>query len=221
MVDHYRRTLDIQNRGFGGYNTTFARELFDSIFAKKEQANHVPQIRLVTIWFGTLFTFQSLIVGTNDACLPHNPMGQHCSLTQFRENLTFFLESLTSESSPYAAAQSPLSIVLVTPPAMCVEMLPPVLAEARDPEVTKQYVDVVLDLAKEWKGKGEKEGGKWRVEGIDMWASILKDVAGDEEKMKGHFTCVNCLRDMREGSDNQRWSPSEHSRLCGILERIY
>lgn len=50
--DHYRRALDVQNRGFGGYNTTFARELFDSIFAKKEQAPHVPQIRLVTIWFG-------------------------------------------------------------------------------------------------------------------------------------------------------------------------
>ena len=27
-------------------------ELFDHIFAKKEQAASVPQVRLVTIWFG-------------------------------------------------------------------------------------------------------------------------------------------------------------------------
>jgi hypothetical protein len=53
-ADHYRRALDVQNRGFGGYNTGFARELFDSIFAKKEQAANVPQVRLVTIWFGML-----------------------------------------------------------------------------------------------------------------------------------------------------------------------
>lgn len=117
-------------------------------------------------------------------------MGQHTPLPLFRQNLEFFLESLTSSSSPYAAAHSPLSIVLITPAPMCESLLPPVLAEAREAEVTKQYVDVVNELAKEWRAKGEKEGGKWRVEGVDMWKAVLDDAAGDEEKMKGYFTSV-------------------------------
>lgn len=29
-----------------------ARTIFDKMFAKKEQADTVPQIRLVTLWFG-------------------------------------------------------------------------------------------------------------------------------------------------------------------------
>lgn len=115
-------------------------------------------------------------------------MGQHVPLPEFRSNLEFFLESLTSTSSPYAAAQSPLSIVLVTPAPMYGPLLPPVLAEARESDVTKQYVDVVNDLASEWREKGEKEDGKWRVEGIDMWKAVLDDAKDDEEKMKGYFT---------------------------------
>lgn len=116
-------------------------------------------------------------------------MGQHVPLDEYRANLTYFLESLTSASSPFAAAHSPLSIVMITPPAMYRPMLPPVLAEAREEETTKKYVDIVLELAAEWSKKGKEEGKGWRVEGIDLWSKILEDAGGQKEKkMAEYFT---------------------------------
>ena len=115
-------------------------------------------------------------------------MGQHVPLPLFRKNLTKFLTNLTSSESPYAAAHSPLSIVLVTPPAMYRPMLPPVLSEAREEETTKQYVDVVLELAEEWGKKGRDSEVGWKVEGINMWKAILNDAGGDDKKMATYFT---------------------------------
>ena len=63
--DVYRRNFDVLNRGFGGYNSTWyvlnksmtllnsrVLQLMDRIFAKKEDADLVPAVRLVTVWLG-------------------------------------------------------------------------------------------------------------------------------------------------------------------------
>jgi hypothetical protein len=43
----------IDSCGGSGEADTRARQMFDTIFAKKEDAASVPVVRLVTIWFGT------------------------------------------------------------------------------------------------------------------------------------------------------------------------
>lgn len=52
MSAAYVRKLDVLNRGYGGYNTRWGRVLVDQIFARKEDTDKVPAVRLITVWFG-------------------------------------------------------------------------------------------------------------------------------------------------------------------------
>lgn len=64
LAHHFNRRADVYNRGYGGYNSRWARPVFESLFpphgslageAAKSQKRHF----LVTIW-----------LGANDAAIP-------------------------------------------------------------------------------------------------------------------------------------------------------
>jgi len=175
--DVYRRTLDVLNRGYGGYTTTLAMPLFDQIFARTEEAAQrgTSKVRLVTIWFGT-----------NDAVLP-NKTGQHVPLEDYTSNLNQFLHLLTSSDSPYAVAHQdvPLNIILITPPPM---YKPGMDAEGRgnrDEKVTKTYADAVLGIGKEWAAKSSEH---WKVGAVDLWSGIETAAnAGGPEALGEYF----------------------------------
>ncbi|ODN87723.1 hypothetical protein L198_06953 [Cryptococcus wingfieldii CBS 7118] len=160
----YTKKLDILNRGFGGYTSKWARPLFDEVFARKEE--NAPVARLVSIWFGT-----------NDATSLPNP--QHNTIQDFQSNLTHFLTSLTSPSSPYAAAQNPraLNIVLITPPPVYAPQMDERGRRERTLERTKEFVDVVKALGAEWGPEGrEGKGKEWKVGVLDLWGAMEKEV---------------------------------------------
>ncbi|OCF38035.1 hypothetical protein I316_00259 [Kwoniella heveanensis BCC8398] len=161
LSEAYRGKLDVLNRGYGGWNTAWIRQLFPKIFAKKEEGEDKPAVRLVTIW-----------LGTNDAALPGHK--QHVPLSTFRENMNHFLESLTSPASPYAAAQTPeaLNIVLITP-----TIFNPLQWEADLPEKDKSRSVDVMRTYKDAKGS---KGEGWRIQTIDLWEAVMSANGGKE-----------------------------------------
>ncbi|WWD19723.1 hypothetical protein CI109_104187 [Kwoniella shandongensis] len=172
LSQSYRGKLDVINRGYGGYNTVWLRELFDKIFTKKEKVEGTrPVVRLVTIW-----------LGTNDAALPGH--AQHVPLSTFKTNMNHFLHSLTSPSSPYAASHNPKAknIILITPtifnPLQWEADLPD-KDKSRKLETTRKYKDAVLELGEEWRAKSEKEG--WGLGVVDLWGAMAAANGGKEE----------------------------------------
>ncbi|WVF72892.1 hypothetical protein IAT40_007710 [Kwoniella sp. CBS 6097] len=173
LSEAYRGKLDVLNRGYGGWNTAWIRQLFPKIFAKKAEGSDKPFVRLVTIW-----------LGTNDAALPGHK--QHVPLSTFKANMNHFLDSLTSPSSPYAVAQTPeaLNIVLITPTIfnpLQWEVDLPEKEKSRTVEVMRTYKDAVLELGREWKKeerdqKTGKEG--WKIETIDLWDAVVSANGG-------------------------------------------
>ncbi|CAL1703746.1 unnamed protein product [Somion occarium] len=164
----YNRKLDVFNRGLSGYNTTWGLPVFEQVFAKQHEQQHVPKVRLLTIWYGA-----------NDACIPPSP--QHVPLPEFSANLRTMIRSVTSPSSPHYSAIT--KIILITPPPVNTHQRGADLA-SRDPprpldrefETTHQYAEAVKIV-------GAQEG----VPVIDLW-TILYDACGRvEEKLSEYL----------------------------------
>lgn len=102
--------------------------------------------------------------------------GQAVPLDEYTAHLRFFLESLTSPDSPYAAAhEAGLNIVLITPPPLNLKQMEGLPWPIdRHPDITKTYTDAVLALGKEYKAKETPEGN-WRVGTINMWDRVLEE----------------------------------------------
>ncbi|WWD03732.1 hypothetical protein V865_001788 [Kwoniella europaea PYCC6329] len=154
MCQAYARKLDILNRGFGGYTSTGALPLFDEIFAQK--GKDAPRVRLVTLWFGT-----------NDSVHFPNPRATHP--TQFKNNYKIILDHLTSPESPFSISQTPVHILLITPPPPYLPQVPLPAKWVRSEERSLEFVNVVRDLGKEYK---TKETGTWTIEVLDLWKAM-------------------------------------------------
>lgn len=136
-------------------------------FAKQHEQQHVPKVRLLTIWFGA-----------NDACIP--PSAQHIPLPKFISNLTHLVRMVTSPSSPYYSPST--RIILITPPpvntyqraATLQAKNPPMLLD-RSFETTRKYAEAVIEI-------GEKEG----IPVIDIWTALF-DAAGRDERALSRF----------------------------------
>ncbi len=91
-----QRTADVFNRGFGGYNTRWARWLIPYIFplGADDTAAPGPKHLLVTVWFGA-----------NDAALPSE--SPHVPLAEFTENLRTIVAHVQKVA---------LHVVVLTPP---------------------------------------------------------------------------------------------------------
>jgi hypothetical protein len=107
-------------------------------------------------------------------------VSQHVPLAEYEANLRFFLDNLTSPTSPYAVAhERGLNIVLVTPPPLCVPMMGDCpFARERVPATTKEYADVVLRLGKEYAALAT-EDATWRIGTVDMWSATIKAAGGE------------------------------------------
>jgi hypothetical protein len=97
-------------------------------------------------------------------------------IPKFKENMNFFLHSLTSKDSAYAAASAPVSIVLIA--------VGPLVTSRLDPKGTlnqehhRKYNQAILEIGAEWKKK-ESPGG-WKVEVLDLWEEMKRAAGGDE-----------------------------------------
>lgn len=91
-------------------------------------------------------------------------------LEVFRQNIQQILDLLTSPSSPYAVAHGshPLSIILITPPAIHDDMLGDTPAVSN--EHTKLYRDAVLQIGAEWQKK--QQGERWKLGTIDFFGAL-------------------------------------------------
>ena len=109
-----------------------------------------------------------MLLGANDACLPHSPSKQHVALNAYRENLKTIL------SHPSITVHAP-KILLVTPPPVNEFHLQEndlgkgYSALTRVQKVTAQYADVVRELATEFKDKN--------VVLVDLWSALMKEGA--------------------------------------------
>jgi hypothetical protein len=130
--------------------------------------------------------------GTNDSVLP--PKDQSVSLPDFVKNLHAILSDLTSPSSPYAIADTPLSIVLITPGPCLTSMFESYQVKWRTPESTREFRDAVLQVGAEWKARekaqelnGAKQRG-WSIETVDFWADLVKQAGGEGEELRPYLT---------------------------------
>lgn len=113
-------------------------------------------------------------------------------LNEFTSNLNAMLVALTSASSPYAAADTPLSIILITPGPCWPGMFEP--DTGRDewciPENMKMYRDAVLKVGAEWKMKEEADprSPKWMIETVDAWGDLVNAAGVEGEGLRPYFT---------------------------------
>ena len=180
------------NRGFSGYNTEWALPVFEQvrktrsvilrcdsfdatdslpvrqIFAKQHEQQHVPLVRLLTIWFGA-----------NDACIPGTP--QHVPLPHFTENLLKMIQMVQSPSSPYYSPDT--KIILISAPPVNTRQRGADLA-SRDPpkdldrlfEKTQTYAEEVVRL-------GKKEG----LPVVDAWTKLWEAAGKEESALKEYL----------------------------------
>lgn len=134
----------------------------------------------------TWFLLQALTPGANDSVLPdaEQLVSQHVPIQEYEANLRFFLDQLTSPSSPYAVARTPgLNIVLITPPPLLVSMMGDTpFSRERVPATTKAYADVVLRLGEEYAAKATL-GGNWRVGTVNMWDATIAAAGGEGDEL--------------------------------------
>ena len=90
IADFFSRRCDVFNRGFGGYNTRWARHVLPKLFPEGEDAPHF----LVTCWFGA-----------NDAAAESEK--PHVPLAEYEDNLRHIVQHLKRVSS---------HVVVLTPP---------------------------------------------------------------------------------------------------------
>jgi len=162
----YNRKLDVINRGMSGYNTEWIIPVFEQCFAKQHEQQHVPKVRILTIW-----------LGANDAALPGS--SQHVPREKYGENLTKLVRMVTH---PFSAHYSPdTRILLLTPPPVNtyqwgLHREEQGRAKDRDFEVTRTYAETVKEV-------GEKEG----VPVVDLWTKIWDACGRVEEKLSEYL----------------------------------
>lgn len=129
--------------------------------------------------------------GANDSVLPGKQeaaRSQHVPIEEYEDNLRFFLDSLTSKESPYAAAHTPgLNIVLVTPPPLYVDMMGDApFAGERLPGTTREYAEVVKRLGEEYAAK-RSDGDNWAIGTVNMYEGIIAAAGGDGEELREYL----------------------------------
>ncbi|KAI0702340.1 SGNH hydrolase-type esterase domain-containing protein [Cytidiella melzeri] len=168
LSDVYQRKLDILNRGFSGYNSRWAIPVFEKVLAKKSARANLPDVRLLTIWFGA-----------NDAVEPGGH--QHVPLPEYSENLSKLVKMVKSPSSEWYSPET--RIILLTPPPVNTYQWAQFLRTCDEPretsdrtvERTKTYADAAIEV-------GKKEG----VPALNLFG-LFWDAAGGEEKNLDKF----------------------------------
>ncbi|KAG0705027.1 SGNH hydrolase-type esterase domain-containing protein [Suillus ampliporus] len=154
LSERYVRKLDVVNRGFGGYQTDWAIPVCEQIFAKQHEQQHVPQIKLLTIWYGA-----------NDAAPAPSP--QHVPRDRYKANLSHLVQMVKSPTSAYYSPET--RIILITPPPVNTKQWNSP-DHPRVFETTRLYAEAVKEV-------GEKEN----VPVADIWTPIFDGAGRSEE----------------------------------------
>jgi isoamyl acetate esterase len=180
--------MDVINRGFSGYNTVWAIPVFEQVrllaklrwsccrpdehihkvFAKQHEQQHLPKVRLLSVWFGA-----------NDAAIPPSP--QHVLLPEFIANMKHIINMIKSPSSPHYSPET--EIILITPPPVNTYQREEELAN-RDPplkldrefEVTRSYAMAVKEV-------GEEAG----LGVADVWTKIWEKAGKNERALNKYL----------------------------------
>ncbi|KAI0728884.1 SGNH hydrolase-type esterase domain-containing protein [Fomitopsis betulina] len=169
LANAYVRKLDVINRGMSGYNTDWIISVFEQSFAKQHEQQHLPKVRLLTIW-----------LGANDAALP--PSGQHVPLDRFGTNLAKLVQFVTSSSSPYYAPHTHL--LLITPPPLNSYQRRVALQQEVDAEVE---LDRTFETTAKYAERVREVGKDVGVPVVDVWTRIW-DAAGHVEEQLSEYS---------------------------------
>jgi len=131
-----------------------------------------------------------LNIGTNDSVTQGRD--QYLPLSTFTANMKTMFDALTSPSSPYAVADSPVSIILITPGPPLHSQMPEDRRPGRSVARTGAFRDEVIRLFHEWKAleaqqtlvKGE---WGWKVSLVDFWGELVKDAGGIGEELAPYY----------------------------------
>ncbi|KAJ5238489.1 GDSL Lipase/Acylhydrolase family protein [Penicillium chermesinum] len=151
LQEAYSRKLDIINRGFSGYTTAHAIQVFPRFFPSPE----VASVRLMTVFFGA-----------NDAAVPGHP--QHVPLEQYKENLKKIIQH------PATRAQGP-RILIITPPPVNEYQLEffdkskDIPHPSRTAAITKTYAQAAKEVA-----------AALNVPVVDIWSALMGSTGWQE-----------------------------------------
>ena len=103
-----------------------------------------------------------------------------------------FFEALTSSSSPYAVADSPVSIVLITPGPPLHSQMPEDRRAGRSVDRTGQFRAEVIRLYHEWKAVESEQkvyagGWGWKIALVDFWGLVEEDAGGLGEELAPYY----------------------------------
>ncbi|KAJ9218333.1 hypothetical protein DTO166G4_199 [Paecilomyces variotii] len=151
LQNSYSRRLDVVNRGFRGYTTAHAIEVFPKFFP----APQIVRVRLMTIFFGA-----------NDAVLPN--FAQHVPLEKYKENLKAIIKH------PATVAQAPKILLLTAPPINEHQLVgfdarKGFSSPSRTAGNTKLYADACREV-----------GSSLGIPVVDIWTAFMK-AAGWQE----------------------------------------
>ncbi|KAH9842412.1 SGNH hydrolase-type esterase domain-containing protein [Rhodofomes roseus] len=167
LANAYVRKLDVINRGMSGYNTDWIIPVFEQCFAKQHDQQHLPKIRLMTIW-----------LGANDAALP--PSGQHVPLDRYAANLAHLAHLVSDPSSPYHAPHTKL--LLITPPPINTHQWRVTLRQGEPPKELDRKFEVTAEYAERVRTVGRELG----VPVVDVWTRVW-DAAGHVEERLSEY----------------------------------
>ncbi|KAH9930895.1 SGNH hydrolase-type esterase domain-containing protein [Fomitopsis serialis] len=167
LANAYVRKLDVINRGMSGYNTDWIIPIFEQSFAKQHDQQHLPKVRLLTIW-----------LGANDAALP--PSGQHVPLDRYASNLAQLVQLVASPSSPYHAPHTKL--LLITPPPLNSHQWRVTLRQDDPPKELDRTFEVTAEYAERVRRVGTEVG----VPVVDVWTCVW-DAAGHVEERLSEY----------------------------------
>mmetsp|Transcript_61536 Transcript_61536/g.120817 ORF Transcript_61536/g.120817 Transcript_61536/m.120817 type:complete len:354 (+) Transcript_61536:10-1071(+) len=194
LAHFFQRKADIYNRGYGGYNTRWARYLVPYIFPLSEDTvSAASQHLLVAVWFGA-----------NDAAAPSERV--HVPLDEYEDNLRAILRHVKR-----AARQ----VILLTPPPVHEPSRLKFQKEKygagatgvaeRTTEAAGRYAAVAARIAKELD-----------VECIDIWSLMIAH-SDPSKNLKPGDAWPAFVGANQEGGDGLHFSASGQAFVANAL----
>ena len=201
LASDYARRADVLNRGFSGYNTNMALQVWPSI---------QPVLESSAVLFTTVF------FGANDAVVPthSNQSKQHVPLEDYRQNIEAIVDHIMQSAwalQPQARDDPTKKVIfLITPPPVDEEAWAAFrnTSTNRFNHVTHQYAQVVRDIVQE--RQTQTTGGGAMVALVDAW-----------EILEGHNHTAYAQY-LRDGLHlNERGNRKLYTGIMNLIQRGY
>ncbi|KAF9815453.1 hypothetical protein IEO21_04624 [Rhodonia placenta] len=157
----YNRKLDVINRGMSGYNTEWIVPVFEQCFATQHEQQHVPKVRILTIW-----------LGANDAAPPGAL--HHVPRDAYAANLVKLIRMVRDPASPRYSPET--HVLLLTPPPVNTHQWRVGGALDRNFEATRSYAQAARDV-----------GAAEDVPVVDIWNKFWDACGHVEERLSEYL----------------------------------